>query len=79
MSNAKRCEYCGRPIEAETVAKVIRGKRHTFCSEFCFRLHFYGVPVITYEDLQKMYAFYCISLPADEYRRTLQKMMEEEV
>lgn len=66
-----QCEYCGRPIKGEPEIKVLRGNRHTFCSDFCFRLHFYNVPTITYDDLQKMYSMYCVSIPAKDYHNTL--------
>jgi hypothetical protein len=67
MSDAKQCEYCGRPIKGEPTKKTLRGKKHTFCSEFCFRLYFYKIPGMSYEDLRKMYAVRCVSIkaPAD--------------
>ena len=40
-----KCDYCGIEYEREPVVKVIRGKRHTFCSEYCFVLHHHGMPV----------------------------------
>jgi hypothetical protein len=69
-----QCEYCGRPIKGEPEIRVRRGKKHIFCSEFCFRLHFYSVPTITYDDLQKMYAMYCVSVPAQDYHETLNRL-----
>jgi hypothetical protein len=71
MSKSMRCEYCARPIKYSPVKKVLKGREHTYCSEFCFRLHFYSVPAISYDDLQKMYQMYCVSLPAPDYYRTL--------
>ena len=78
MTDNLYCEYCSRPIKADSVKKVLRGKEHLFCSEFCFRLHFYDAPKISVSDLQKMYAFYCVSLSAEAYHETLRAMMAEE-
>ena len=78
MSDAVQCEFCQRPIKGRPVRKALRGKEHVFCSEFCFRLHFYNAPKISYEDLQKMYSFYCVSIPAREYHQILSGMMGEE-
>jgi hypothetical protein len=65
MVDSGKCEYCGRPLKRGPVVKVRRGKEHIYCSEFCFRLHFYDVPTITYEDLQDMYKLRCISVKMD--------------
>ena len=62
MSTVKQCEFCGRPMKKEPVQKVLRGKTHTFCSEFCFRLFFYKTPGMKYTDLQKMYAARAVDL-----------------
>jgi hypothetical protein len=78
MSKTERCKYCGRPIKGEPVNKVLRGKKHAFCSEFCFRLYFYDAPTISYEDLQKMYSFYCVSVPDQDYRKILNELIVEE-
>ena len=75
----EKCEYCGRPITGEPTIKNLRGKKHTFCSGFCFRLSFYDVPTITYENLQKMYSFYCVSVPLTDFQNTLQELINEEV
>ena len=75
MSGSSRCEYCGRPIKKGRVTKVLRGKKHTFCTEFCFRLFFYDVPTISYEDLNKTYALRCVDIKAPAFR-TL--MVEED-
>jgi hypothetical protein len=74
-----KCEYCGRPILEEPKVKNLKGKKHTFCSGFCFRLFFYDVPAITYEDLKKMYAFYCISVPLDDFQNTIHELLAGEV
>ena len=69
MSATKQCEFCDRPIKGEPVVKVLRGKKHTFCTEFCFRLYFYKVPKITYNDLQKMYAVRCVTLHPQDFSK----------
>ena len=74
----EKCEYCGRPIIGEPTVKTLRGRKHTFCSGFCFRLYFYDVPTITYEDLKKMYSFYCVSVPLPAFQNTLQELLVEE-
>ncbi len=78
MKKATQCEFCGRPITDEPVRKVLRGKSHSFCSDFCFRLHFFQAPTISYEELQKMYAYYCVSLPAKEFHNTVRQLTVEE-
>lgn len=65
MSEAGKCEYCGRPLKGEPEIVVRRGKKHIYCSDFCFKLHFYDAPTITYEDLQKMYELRCVSVKFD--------------
>lgn len=60
-----RCEYCGRPIKNEPEVIIRRGKKHIYCSDFCFKLHFYDVPTISYDDLQKFYNLRCISIKLD--------------
>ncbi|MGI6317737.1 MAG: hypothetical protein GX263_00560 [Firmicutes bacterium] len=65
MPGMEKCEYCGRPIKGEAEVVVRRGKEHVYCSDFCFKLHFYDAPTITYEDLQKMYELRCISVKFD--------------
>ena len=56
MSEAGKCEYCGRPIKGEPEIVVRRGKKHIYCSD---------APTITYEDLQKMYELRCVSVKFD--------------
>jgi hypothetical protein len=73
-----KCEFCSRIIQDEPVNKVLRGKKHVFCSAFCFRLFFYDAPRISYAELQKMYAYYCISLPAAQLQKTLQELLPAE-
>ena len=78
MNQTQNCKYCGRPIKDEPVIKVLKGEEHTFCSAFCFRLFFYDAPRITYDDLQEMYSFYCVSVPVQELQDTLQELTIEE-
>jgi len=65
MSGSEGCEYCGRPIKGEPEIKVLRGVKHIYCSDFCFKLHFYDAPTISYQDLQNMYKLRCVSLKLD--------------
>ena len=74
MNQALKCEYCGRPIIDEPVIKLLKGENHTFCSAFCFRLFFYDAPKISYDDLQKMYSFYCVSVPVEDFQASLQEL-----
>jgi hypothetical protein len=78
MNQALKCQYCGRPIKDEPVTKSLKGKEHTFCSAFCFRLFFYDAPKISYNDLQKMYSFYCVSVPVPDFQNSLQELINEE-
>jgi hypothetical protein len=68
MDSTRKCEYCSRSINREQVHKMIRGKQHIFCSEFCFRLYFYSVPTISYDDLNKMYELWCVDVKAPDFR-----------
>jgi len=40
-----KCDHCGEGFKQEPTVKTIRGKQHTFCSEFCFVLHHLRMPV----------------------------------
>jgi hypothetical protein len=73
MNKIENCEYCSRPIKNDPCIKILRGQKHTFCSEFCFRFYFYDVPTITYTDLQKMYALRCVSIKAPDFRTLIYK------
>jgi len=74
MSNSKACEFCDRPLKETPVEKVLRGKKHTFCSEFCFRLFFYKIPDMKYSDVQKMYAARAINLVPQDMTKYLTKV-----
>ena len=65
MNPGKRCEYCSRPIIGEPEIKTLRGIEHIYCSDFCFKLHFYDVPTISYDDIQEMYRLRCLSIKLD--------------
>jgi hypothetical protein len=78
MSKMQKCEYCSRLITGKPVSKMLRDKKHVFCSEFCFRLYFYDVPTISYDNLQKMYSFYCVSVPLQDFRKVLNELKIEE-
>ena len=78
MNQVLKCEYCSRIINDEPVIKSLKGENHTFCSAFCFRLFFYDAPKISYDDLQKMYSFYCVSIPVPDFQNSLQELVNEE-
>ena len=40
-----KCDYCSKEFEKDQVVRVIRGKRRTFCSEYCFTLAHHHMPV----------------------------------
>lgn len=65
MLQTENCEYCGRHIKGESDIRIRKGKKHVYCSDFCFKLHFYDAPTISYEDLQSMYQLRCISVKLD--------------
>lgn len=65
MADTKKCEYCGRPIKGDSETKTLRGREFVYCSDFCFKLHFYDVPALTYERLQNMYNLRCVSFKLD--------------
>jgi YHS domain-containing protein len=52
MVEPARCEYCGRHIKRAPEIRTRRGKKHVYCSEFCFILHFYDAPAISYISLK---------------------------
>ena len=67
MTDTGICEYCLRPLKTNPVKKKLRGQEHIFCSEFCFRLSFYDVPRITFEDLNKMYELRCVTMEVPDF------------
>ena len=67
MTDSVICEYCLRPIKTNPVKKKLRGQEHIFCTEFCFRLSFYDVPRITFEDLNKMYELRCVTMKVPDF------------
>jgi hypothetical protein len=73
MTSENKCEYCGRKIKGEATVKHLRGEVHAFCTEFCFRLYFYEVPTISFEDLQRMYDLRCVSVRAPDFRTLVYK------
>ena len=50
-----KCNYCQRTFEKGPVKKIMRGKRHTFCSEYCYVLYFWKIPRLDHEAMYKMY------------------------
>ena len=77
MNDSSQCEYCERPIKSDPVIKILRGKEHVFCTEFCFRLYFYDVPRITYEDLKKMYELRCVTVKAPDFHTLIVESNEK--
>jgi hypothetical protein len=65
MAETGKCQYCGRPIKGEPEIKILRGHKHTYCSDMCFKFHFYDVPTITYEGMQNMYKHFCVPRKLD--------------
>lgn len=65
-----KCEYCERTFEKGPVKKVLRGKRHIFCSESCFNFYFYKYPKF---DLQRMYSTYTVSVPVPDIRELIEE------
>ena len=61
----EKCEFCGRVIVGEPEVFVRRGKERRYCSDFCFKLHFYDAPGITYEVLKNMYELRCVPVKFD--------------
>ena len=77
MTEIGRCEFCDRPIKAGPIIKKLRGKEHVFCTEFCFRLYFYDVPKISYDDLEKMYELRCVTVNPPDFRSLVVKDTEK--
>lgn len=65
-----QCEYCGRTIKRGPVRKVIRGKRHMFCSGTCYNLWFYKVPKF---DMDEMYSQVTLSIPVNRVDKVLRE------
>jgi hypothetical protein len=68
MTDKSVCEFCGRPIQGEPTRKVRRRKERVFCSEFCFRLDFYKIPGMKYEDVMAMYRTQCVAVPGIDFK-----------
>ena len=62
---AEKCEFCGRPIVGEPEIYVRRGKERVYCSDFCYKLHFYDAPGPNYEELKFMYEVRCVPVKFD--------------
>jgi hypothetical protein len=73
MMESKSCEYCSRPIKTDPTIKTLKGNKHTFCSEFCFRLYFYEVPTISFDDLQEMYKLRCVTVNAPKFSSLIEE------
>jgi len=67
-----KCDYCGRTFAKNPVRKVIRGKRYTFCSEYCYILHFWEIPKHDHEAMYKMYCPVTLSI------RDIRELAKEE-
>lgn len=67
------CEFCGRPLTDLAVTKTLRGKEHTYCSEFCFRLFFYHTKGMKYEDVKNMYAKRAVDITPMDFTPYLTK------
>jgi hypothetical protein len=39
-----KCDFCGVQFTKGPVKKTIRGKKYTFCSEYCYVLHHFRIP-----------------------------------
>ena len=65
------CEYCGVNFDKWPVKKVLRGKKHTFCSETCFNFFFYKYPK---HDLHSMYHEHTVLVSVPD----IQALIEEE-
>ena len=74
MGSVKECEFCGRPMKGTPVEKVLRGKTHTFCSEFCFRLFFYRIPNMKFSNVKNMYAARTVDLVPQDMTKYLTKV-----
>jgi hypothetical protein len=68
-----KCIYCGRPIKKEPEIKVLKGKKHVFCSETCFRFYLYKVPTITYDAMLKMYSLRTVTINTPDFRELIYK------
>jgi len=68
-----RCEFCERTFKKGPVEKVIRGKRHVFCSQSCFNLYFYNTPKF---DLERMYSAYAVSVSVPDIRELIKEEAE---
>lgn len=65
-----KCEFCGRPIKGEPVEKVLRGQKHIFCTEMCFRFHYWKVPKF---DLNPVYKKHSISVDVPDFRELIKE------
>ena len=62
---AENCVYCGLPITGEPEVVVRRGVERIYCSDFCYKLHFYDAPGPNWEQLQEMYRLRCVPVRFD--------------
>ena len=68
-----KCEFCERTFEKGPYERVLRGKRHIFCSETCFNLYHYKYPKL---DMDRLYRETTISIPADASEQIMKEARE---
>lgn len=68
------CQYCGRTIKGKPVKKVLRGQVHIFCTEMCFRFHYWKVPKF---DLNAVYEKHTQSLQCPDFRELIKEQEEK--
>lgn len=65
-----KCEYCGRTIKGEPIRKKLKGEKHIFCTEMCFRFHYWKVPKF---DLNAVYEKHSQSVDVPDFRELIKE------
>lgn len=71
-----KCDYCGQKFEKGGVEKIIRGERHIFCTECCYVLYHYKMPVLDMTNILGIRGRRLSSVP--DFRQLALSMTEEE-
>ena len=69
-----KCDYCQKQIKEKPVRKMMKKKKYVFCTEMCFRLHYWQVPAF---NLNAIYAGRTISIECPDFRELIENHEEE--
>ncbi|MCX6012728.1 MAG: hypothetical protein NTV30_04840 [Chloroflexi bacterium] len=69
-----KCEFCERTFNKLPYERVLRGKKHIFCSEGCFNLYHYNWPKF---DMNLMYNEIMYPFSPQVMKEAMEEAMKE--